>query len=81
MTYPGSRILAEPTRAECAAADEEWSQQRAARIGGECLTLAEDLVAEIDRYPEQWRADDMPQIRALYEAIAAALTLAREIKQ
>ena len=78
--HPGSRILAEPTRAECDAADADYHQQQAALMGDACFDLAETLAMELDRYPSRWRADDMDKINQLHGALAAALHMAQGIK-
>lgn len=80
MTYPGSRIDREPTRAQLDEREDECAQERAAMWGARCLDLAQELVEETDRYPSQWRWDDMGKLRALHEALTAALTMAKEIK-
>jgi hypothetical protein len=68
------------TRAECDAADEAYHQHRAATMGAACLDLAQELVEVTDRYPEQWRSDDMDRITELHGALTEALRMAQEIK-
>ncbi len=79
--YPGSRLLPEPTRAACDAADEAHAQQQAATWGARCHALADELAGELDRYPEQWSADDIGKIGIVHDLLAAALAMAKEIRQ
>lgn len=79
-TAPHHR-MPEPTRAALAAADEAHAQQTAATWGARCHALADELAGELDRYPEQWSADDIGKLRDLHQALADALTMAKEIRQ
>jgi phenylacetic acid degradation protein paaN len=82
LTHPefaGARVRT-PVLLACDAADEAHHQHRAAVMGAACLDLAQELVEVTDRYPEQWRSDDMDRITALHTALTDALRMAQEIK-
>ena len=78
--HPGSRILAEPSRADCDAWDAAHADGQAAILGNACLDLAQELVEATDRYASQWRADDMDRINQLHGALTDALRVAQGIK-
>jgi hypothetical protein len=78
-TAPHNR-MAEPTRAECDAADEAYWQEEAGIWGNRCLDVAQELVEQTDRYAAQWGADNVDRIKALHGALMAALSMAQEIK-
>jgi hypothetical protein len=78
--HPGSRLAPEPSRAECDAWDASHANGQAALVGAACLDLAQELVEVTDRYPSQWRADDMDKINELHGALVDALRIAQGIK-
>ena len=78
--HPGSRLAPEPTRADCDAWDAAHANGQAAHLGAACLDLAQELVEVTDRYPGQWRADDMDKITQLHGALVDALRVAQGIK-
>ena len=78
-TAPQHRMR-EPSRAECDAADEAAAQEVAATWGARCFALAEDLGIALDKRAADWNADDAGKLRAIYDDLARALTMARELR-
>jgi hypothetical protein len=64
----------EPTRAECAQADEEYYRDCAAQRGGECFDLADEVARLLDKSQWDWRADQqqtLDEIHALLTQVRA----------
>lgn len=77
-TAPHHRMR-EPTRAECDAADEAYHQEIAARRGGACFALAEDLGIALDKRASEWSADDQPLIDRLFDLLTEAQAIAERL--
>ena len=78
MTYPGSRISPEPSRAQLAQDDETYWQEQAAHQGAACFDLADQIATALDRRADQWSADDAQRLRhiaALLSGVAAEIDL------
>lgn len=65
----------EPTREECAQADEEYWRDCAAQRGGECYDLADAVAMLLDKRQTEWTADQ----QATLDAIHALLTQAKAL--
>jgi hypothetical protein len=68
--------LREPSRAECAAADEAFAQELAALRGGACHALTDDLGDLLDKRVCDWRADDKPTLDRIFDLLSEAQSLA-----
>jgi hypothetical protein len=62
----------EPTRQECAAADEAEAQSVAAQRGGECFDLTDDLGRLLDKRAADWRADDQMLLDRIHALLSEA---------
>lgn len=71
--------MPEPTRAECDAANESYAQEVAARRGGACYALADDIAATLDKPASAWRADDKRLLDQMFDLLAEAQAIAERL--
>lgn len=74
-TAPHHR-MPEPTRAECAAADEAFAQGMAAQAGRTCYDMADAIASLLDCHDSEWSADAQPALDELHALLVKAAALA-----
>lgn len=71
--------MAEPTRAEEDAAEEQYWHDHAAQVGGQCFDLTDELQRLLDKARDEWRAEDQATLDCLLGTLTTALELAKRL--
>lgn len=69
----------EPTRAECAQADEEYWRDCAAQRGGQCFDLTDAIAGFLDKHPYDWRADQQETLDEIHALLTQAKAKAKTL--
>jgi hypothetical protein len=69
----------EPTREECAQADEQYWNDQAAQRGGECFDLTDAIAGYLDKRMCEWRADQQETLDAIHALLTQVKALAETL--